>query len=87
MILNYNIALEDDNFRRILNYNIIGGLGIFFLVVILWSPLMPWTVLAIPAWIILIISLQLLLNGVLLMNYYSWMYINRFISYSKQQYG
>ncbi|MFX1505800.1 MAG: hypothetical protein ACFFDC_06750 [Promethearchaeota archaeon] len=83
-ILRHIRSMEEDNFRKITTMNIIGGFGIFLLVVIFWSPIMPWTVVAIPAWIILIISLIILLNGVLLMYYYSWICINRFISFSKQ---
>ncbi|MFX0204556.1 MAG: hypothetical protein ACFFDT_01110 [Candidatus Hodarchaeota archaeon] len=83
-ILRHIKSMEEENFRKMTTLNVIGGFGIFLLVVIFWSPIMPWTVVAIPAWIILIISLIILLNGVLLMYYYSWIYINRFISFSKQ---
>lgn len=83
-ILRHVKGLEEDNFRRILTFNIFGDFGIFLFVLIFWSPIMPWNVVAIPAWIILIISLIILLNGVLLMNYYSWMYINQFIGITNQ---
>jgi hypothetical protein len=85
IVLRHVKGLEEDNFRKIISINLIGGLGIFLLVFVFWSPIMPWNVVAIPAWIILIISLIILLNGVLLINYYSWLYINRFIGFSKQQ--
>ncbi|UCG03056.1 MAG: zinc ribbon domain-containing protein [Candidatus Heimdallarchaeota archaeon] len=82
-ILRHIKGLEEDNFRKILTFNLVGDVGIFLLVFIFWSPIMPWNVVAIPAWIVLVISLIILLNGVLLMNYYSWMHINRFIGFTK----
>jgi hypothetical protein len=83
-ILKHIRSMEQDNIRKITTMNVIGGFGIFLLVIIFWSPIMPWTVVAIPAWIILIISLIFLLNGVLLMYHYSWIRINGFISFAKQ---
>ena len=83
-VLRYVKGLEEDNFRKILAFNLIGDVGIFLFVFIFWSPIMPWNVVAIPVWIVLVVSLIILLNGVLLMNYYSWMYINRFIGFTNQ---
>jgi hypothetical protein len=84
-------ALEDNNFRKIKKYNFIGSVIIFFMVTVFWSSVMPYTVFnipgftvfGIPAWIALIVSLLMFLNGVLLMNYYSWNRINQFIGYTK----
>lgn len=83
--------LGDYNFKRIKNYNLIGSVIIFIMVPVVWSSVMPYsvsdfpglTVFGVPAWIALIASLIMLLNGGLLMFYYSWMHINRFIGYTK----
>ncbi|MFX0184041.1 MAG: hypothetical protein ACFE95_13240 [Candidatus Hodarchaeota archaeon] len=89
-LLKHLKVLGDYNLRRIKNYNLIGSIVIFLVVTVVWSSVMPYTVFnipgftvfGIPAWIALVASLIMLLNGVLLMFYYSWRHINRFIGYS-----
>ena len=89
--LKYLKALREYNIRNIRIYNFVGFVIIFFIVTAFWSALMGytvfeipgWTVFGVPAWIALILSLLMLLNGVLLLYYYSWVNINRFIGFSK----
>jgi hypothetical protein len=91
VFLKYLKVLKDYNLRRIKNYSLIGSVIIFFMVPVVWSSVMPYTVtdfpgltvFGVPAWIALIASLIMLLNGILLMFYYSWMHINRFIGFTK----
>ncbi len=79
--------LESYNMNNIKIYSIFSIAISFFGVTIGWSIVMPYsvfditgiTVFGIPTWIFFAFSIVLLFYGILLMYYYSWTSINRFI--------
>ena len=72
MLIRFLPSIENETFKKIRNGNIIGGLLILTFVYLLWGDLMFWTVFGFPAWVAVVMSLLLLLNGIFLLFYFSW---------------
>ena len=79
--------LENYNMKNIKIYTITSLILSFFGVTIGWSIVMPYSVFdivgisvfGIPTWIFFAFSIVLFVYGILLMYYYSWVSINRYI--------
>ena len=78
----YKKSIDLYNSKKLKDYTIAGSMAILIAVYVIWESNGVWhdaTVLEAPAWFAVVFSLILMLYGVLLMNFYSWTRIKRFI--------
>ncbi len=78
-LLKFTKAIDNYNYTRIRDINIAGSVVSFVISAVLWSSY-DYSILGVTAWIAFIPMLLMLINGIALMNYYSWSHINRFIA-------
>ncbi len=82
VLARYKKSLDFYNSKKLRDYTIVGSMVILMAVYVIWENNGVWygaTVLEAPAWFAAVFSLILMLYGVLLMNFYSWTRIKRFI--------
>ncbi|MFX1513860.1 MAG: zinc ribbon domain-containing protein, partial [Promethearchaeota archaeon] len=83
VLLRLTKIIDNVNRQRLRDINIRGAIIISVIVFFLWQD-HDWFILSIPAWIAYIFMFLFLLNGVVLMHYYSWSQINRFVASYQQ---